>query len=299
MTWALAPLGLLALVSGLALLTRALRPSGRPAASLGPGAPLLLAAAAGAAGSVLVQSSSLCAAGLVAAADAGNVGLAEAWAAITGANVGTTLLPQLVAWEPPWFVLAGAAAVAAGAWAHPRFRRPGSVALGAVVLLIGFRCLSAGLGPGAWPVEVWLGRAAAGPGVVPFVAGVGLTAALFSSHLTIAVAQGMAAAGTLAPAAGIAFVCGANIGTTADVLVASVGAGRWGRLTALFHLAFNVLLAGMGLAAAGPAAAAFAYAGVTPARVLAHAHTGLNLVTAGMVLPWIRPLAHAARSRAG
>ena len=298
MTWALAPSGLLALMAGLALLTRGLRGDGRPARWLAPGVPLGWAALAGAVAAVFLQSSSLCAAGLVAAADAGATGLAEAWAAVAGANMGTTLLPHIVTWEPPWSLLGVAGGLAAAGCAHPRLRRPATAALGAVVLLVGFRCLSAGLAPGAWPAAVWLRRAATAPRVVPFAIGVGLTAILFSSHLTIAVAQGLAAAGTLAPAAGIAFVCGANIGTTADVLIASLGSRRSGRLTAAFHLGFNVLLATMGLAAAGPAGAALAHAGVPPARILAHAHTGLNVLTAVLVLPWVRPVAAAAR-RAG
>lgn len=290
MTWALVPLGLLALVMGLGLLTRALRRSARSWPGLGPGAPVPLAAVAGAAGAILLQSSSLCAAGLVAAADGGGAGLAQAWAAVAGANVGTTLLPQLVAWEPPWPYLALAAGLAALIHLHPRLARSGDAALGIVILLVGFRCLSAGLQPGAYPIMVWLRRVATTPPIVSFAAGVGLTAILFSSHLTIAVAQGLATAGVLAPVAGIAFVCGANVGTTADVLIASVGAGRSGRLTAGFHLGFNLVLATIGLVVAGPAATAFAHAGLPPARLLAHAHTGLNVLTALLVLPWLRPI---------
>lgn len=296
MLWVRLSLGLCALVSGTALLGRALaalrggvpRPTRKT--------PLVGAALGGALAAVVLQSSSLCVVGLAAAVDGSGLALAPAWAAVAGANVGTTLLPQLTAWEPPWLLLALAVLPALAAALAPRTRRAGACALGALLLISGFRLL-ASAASGGLPAALGLLHAAAGSAPAAFLAGLVLTAALFSSGLTIAVAQGLAAAGAIRLEAGIAFVCGANIGTTADVLLAALGAGVRGRSTAAFHLAFNLLCAGLGLVFLHPLAAGVARAGFPPARGLAHVHLGLNLACALAVLPLLRRIARVVERR--
>ncbi len=291
MGWWLVPAGLLGLMGGLALVSRNMGAAARPPRWLRGSVPLPLAALAGVAGAVILQSSSLCVAAVVAATDGTALGVAPGWAAIAGANVGATILPHLVAWAVPWWLLAAIAAGGGALALHPRTARPGRIGLGMAMLLAGFRCLALGLPPGAGPVAAWLLRPDARSALLPFGAGLLLTAALFSSHFTIAAAQGLAASGVLGPVAGIAFVAGANVGTTADVLFASLGTGRRGRATALFHLGFNVILAALALVTAVPFAALLTAGATPPARLLAHAHTGLNLATALIVLPFIPGLA--------
>jgi phosphate:Na+ symporter len=293
--WAVAAAGLAGLALGLALLSRALAAAGRPLRGWPRGLPAPLAALAGAAAAVALQSSSLCVAALVAAADSGALGLGDAWAAIAGANVGTTALPQLLAWELPWPLAAAAGVAGLVCLRTGRLRRLGLGLLGAGVLLLGFRCLQAAVAAGGLAAAeraLQLGR---GGVLAPFLAGLTLTAVLFSSHFTIGLAQGLVGSAAWPLSAGIRFVCGANVGTTADVLVASLGTGARGRAAATFHLAFNAVLAAWGLVVAEPAAAHLA--ALPPARALAHAHTFLNLATAVAVLPWVRPLAAAVERR--
>jgi len=290
LAWIRLGLGLGGLVLGMALLTRALAALRRAAPRPTRRTPLLGAALGGAVGAVILQSSSLCVIGVAVAADGAGLTLAPAWAAVAGANVGTALLPQLTAWEPPAVALLAAGLLAVAALLRRRTRTVGACALGTVLLLGGFRLLASGAA-GGLPAAVDLLRVAAAPLAAAFLAGVILTAVLFSSGLTIAVAQGLASAGTIPLPVGIAFVCGANLGTTADVLLAALGAGGRGRCTAAFHLAFNALCAGLGLLLLHPLAAGLGGAGVPPARALAHVHLGLNLVCALAVLPWLSRLA--------
>jgi len=288
-------LGLVCLLAGMALLGRTIGWRRRSLPGIGPRTPAAAALLGGVVAAGVLQSSSLSVAGIVAAADGGGLGLAQAWAAVAGANLGSTLLPQLTAWRLPGPVLAVGAALGAAACLHVRLRPGGLVLLGAALLAGGFGLVSGAAG-GGLPVAGILRAAGAAP-VAAFLAGVGLTAALFSSGFTIAVAQGLAAAGALPLEAGIAFVCGANVGTTADVLFASLGVGERGRATAVFHLGFNVLAAGMGLALLHPLSRLPAGAGVPPARAMAHAHTAINLAAALALLPLIPRLAAAAERR--
>ncbi len=298
MAWRLVA-GLCGLAAGLALLARSLRGLGGGERRFGRrgGAPLPLAALGGLLATVLVQSSSLSVAGLVAAADSGTIGLAQAWAAVGGANVGTTLMAHFTGWRAPWALLAAAGAVAL-ALAVPRAVRPFGGALGGgVLLLAALRLMDAALAAGRLPGAAWLARWTGAPWPA-FLAGALLTAVWMSSGLSLAVVQSLAGGGRVSLAAAIAFVCGANVGTTADVLAASLGTGWRGRATAGFHLLFNLTCAGLGMLLLGPLASLAA--GAPPGPYLARLHTGLNLAAALAWLPVVGPAARrleAARRR--
>ncbi len=287
-------LGLCGLAGGLALLSRSLRRwgAGRGGGGRG-GTSLPLAALGGLLATVVVQSSSLSVAGLVAAADSGAIGLAQAWAAVGGANVGTTLLAHLTGWRVPWAWLAAAGGVALLLAPRRATRALAGGLAGAVLLLGALRLLDAALLPGRLPGAALLARWTAAPWPA-FLAGALLTAVWMSSGFSLAVIQSLAGRGAVPAVAAIAFVCGANVGTTADVLLASLGTGWRGRATAGFHLVFNLTCAGLGMALVGPLAA-WAASG-PPAAALARAHSGLNLATALLWLPAAGP---AARWLAG
>lgn len=256
---------------------------------------LLGAMAAGALAAAVLQSASACAIGLVAASDAG-LELALAWAALLGADIGGTALPHIVGWRVPGAVLALVAATGGAALAVPRLRRAGALALAGALLLGGFHLLSAaGGGLDLAPAVL---RGARGP-LWAALAGVVSTAVLFSSGFTIGVAQGLVAGGGLPLAGGLAFVAGANLGTTSDVLAASLATGWRGRATAAVQLGCKLLLAAGGLLCAGAAARRWAAWGLPPVHALAHWHTLLNVVAALGLLPCLRPLARWAEARLG
>jgi phosphate:Na+ symporter len=278
--WWQIPAGVGLLAAGTAILSRTLRARGgrlRLPARAG-WAP---AALGGLLASVLLGSSSLTVVGLAVAADAGSLPLSTAWAAVGGANVGATLLPHIAGWHPPPTALAATCAAAVVAWCCRRWRPLATGVLAALGVAVGLDLLAAGIGGlAAGPT---LAGAAGRSVPLAFGAGVAATAALFSSQLALGVVQALAAAGAVPLRAGIAFICGANIGTTADVLVAALATGRRGRATALFHLGFNVVCACVGLALLTPLT--LLVARWPPAAALARAHTLLNLATAVVLCP--------------
>lgn len=286
MGWVRVPLGLALLVAATLGLARLLRP-----AATGRRWPLShawwAAVLAGAGAAVALGSSSLTVIALAAAADAGALPLATAWAAVAGANVGATALPHALGVRlPPGGVVALALAAAAACAFRP-LRRVAGVALTLTVMTAGMALLATGV-RGLAP-EALLARVALDQVPAAFTAGVVVTALLFSSQLAVGIVQALAQGGAMPLAAGIAFVCGANIGTTADVLLAGLGCGWRGRHTVLFHLVFNIVAAALGLAALGPLVRWLGAA--PPATALARAHSLLNVTLALIAGPLTAPLA--------
>ena len=246
--------------------------------------PALLAAALA---TGLIHSSSVTTMAIVGLVHADALDLDTAAAAIIGANVGATVSVQILSWRPGpllWLpvVAAGGILLTLG-----RKRR----ALGAG--LAGFGCLLGGLAlldlalaplhtqpwfPGS--MLLLAQRPWAGLGV-----GTALATVALSSSVTLGVLQGLAEHGLLPLAAALPVVLGANIGTTTDTLLVSLGTGRSGRRAALFHLLFNLCGGLVFMALLGPFAALVASSSAFPARQLANAHLMFNLVAAVALYP--------------
>lgn len=188
----------------------------------------------------LLQSSSVAVVLVAVLADGGLLPVAAAFGAVAGANVGGTLLPHLLRWHLDGRLLAVGASGAALLLLVPRTRRFGQLAAAVVLWLGGLEQLEGVFGPALRAVVVLPTQGRVTTVAWGYGAGLVSTVAAFSSGLTIALAQRAVEQGAVGLRAGLAFVLGANVGTTADVLVASGGMGRLGRRVALFHLGFNL-----------------------------------------------------------
>src|SRR3989454_7314844 len=125
-----------------------------------------------------------------------------------------------------------------------------------------------------------------------------LVAAVFSalvasSAATIGVALALASQGLIGLNGAVAIVLGANIGTCATALTASVGATAEAKRVAIAHIAFKVLGAGLMLPFVGPFTTLVAASAADPARQIANAHTFFNLGISLAFLPFT-PLAARA-----
>ena len=294
-----AALGLLALAAGVALLSGALRPRGRWALRgplrAGGASATLAAAAAGALATLAVQSSSLVIIGLLAAADAETLPLPAVFAAVVGANVGTAMVPQLLSWQPPLALVGLLALPVAALWLWPRAARLGRALAGALSIYAGLDLIASAVQAAAPGILTAVGVHAP---LAAYAAGAASTAVLFSSTLTVGTAERLAQAGVVPLAAALAFVLGANVGTTADVLVAAGPCRGRGRMTALFHLLFNLLGSLAALPLVALAARLLDAAAVPPAAAVAHFHAAFNAAAALVALPLAGPLARWAGARA-
>lgn len=121
------------------------------------------------------------------------------------------------------------------------------------------------------------------------LAGTLLTAIIQSSTATTAIIMGFLSAGTMNLDTGIAIVLGANIGTCVDALLASIGSGREGKLTAFAHTWLNII----GVLVFIPFIHVLEMVGTSlsthPDVQLAHISVIFNIVISLLALPFAKP----------
>jgi len=116
------------------------------------------------------------------------------------------------------------------------------------------------------------------------------TAIIQSSAATLALTMGL-----LTLQGAIPIILGANIGTTATALLASLGSSREGKQVALAHLLFKVGGAIIFLPFLSPFAKAIAPTSVYAARQIANAHTAFNVINMLLFLPFLLPLTNLVK----
>lgn len=242
----------------------------------------------------LLDSSSVVIIMTIALVNSGLLSFRQAMGVVLGANIGTTFSSQLIALD-------------IGEWAglpmligflllivpkRERLRQWGQVILGVGLLFLGLFLMEEAVEPLRKLPDVarWMkGLETPWRGVLT---GAGVTVLLQSSSATVGMAVVLAGQGLLTLPAGIAVMMGAELGTCADTLVASVGRSRAAVKTGLFHLTFNVLSILLGLLLIGPFTDLIGVlsAGAAPGRQLANAHVLFNTVGVLLMAPLV-PLA--------
>ncbi|MBD2844464.1 Na/Pi cotransporter family protein [Paenibacillus sp. IB182496] len=121
--------------------------------------------------------------------------------------------------------------------------------------------------------------------LVGLALGAVLAALLHSSAAAIGLVMGLVLHGTMPPEAGIAFVLGANVGTCATALLASLGGSASGRFVAWTHTLLNVGGAALCLPFLGALQTVSAALAHDPASQIAHAQTIFNVASSLLALP--------------
>lgn len=255
----------------------------------------------GAAVTAVVQSSSAVTVMVIAFLAAGLLQLRQAVPVVFGANIGTTVTAQLLAFqvEQGRYLLLFGGVLLCFACKGQKGRCAGEALFGFGLLFEGITVMSSALQPLTESPQLWqwLVRVQANP-ALGLLAGLGMTLTVQSSSATIAMLQTVAAQpgpdgvhGLLSLAGAIPVLLGDNIGTTVTAVLASIGQSRDTKRAAAAHALFNLT-----------GAAAFCallpwYAGlvamISPkgpeleviARQLANAHTLFNLVCTAVWLP--------------
>jgi phosphate:Na+ symporter len=117
------------------------------------------------------------------------------------------------------------------------------------------------------------------------LAGACLTAVIQSSAATIAMTMGLASVQAISVDLGVAIILGANIGTCATGLIASIGGTRSGQLVAWSHVALNVGGAILFYPLIPLLYEISASLSSTPSGQLAHAQTIFNILCSLIALP--------------
>lgn len=248
--------------------------------------------ATGALATFALDSSSATIILLIAIIDAGLIAAGPALPIILGSNIGTTLSSQIFAAGLDDYA---PIIVAAGLLARTFLENERAKTWASVVFALGLVLYALFLiGEAAAPLEGdprvkgWL--ASAETPLVGVAIGAAVTIALQSSSAVLGLVITLAGGGLVTLPAGIAMMLGAEIGTCADTLVATLGRSRQAIRAGLFHLGFNIVTAAIGLALIGPLTALAQASAGSVQQQIANAHVAFNVLGALLFLPLL-PLA--------
>jgi phosphate:Na+ symporter len=259
----------------------------------------LAAFAAGLGVTAILQSSTATGLMVTGFAAGGAVALVPALAVMLGANVGTTLIVQLLSFDvaeaAPALILLGVILFRRGTAA--RTRDLGRVAIGLGLMLMSLHRLVTLMTPyeDMPSLRLVLGAITTEP-VLDVLVAAGLTWAAHSSVAVVLLVMSFAAKGAVPPEAAFALVLGANLGTAINPVLEGVKGddpvGRRLPIGNLLNRALGCVVALALLHRIGPLMVQF---DGDPARAVADFHTGFNLIVAAFFLPALGPYAWALR----
>ncbi|MBN1141518.1 MAG: Na/Pi cotransporter family protein, partial [Deltaproteobacteria bacterium] len=192
----------------------------------------------------LIQSSSATTVMVVGFVNAGLMSLVQSIGVILGANIGTTVTAQLIAFNITKYALP-AIALGVGLKLFSRQKRwtyVGEVILGFGILFFGLAVMKDSLGPikdseAFKSLFLFIGDSH----LLGVLIGALITLVLQSSSATIGVTMALAANGLLSFEGSVALIMGENIGTTITANLAAIGTNLAAKRTALCHFLFNFL----------------------------------------------------------
>lgn len=192
---------------------------------------------------MLIQSSSATTVMVVGFVNASLMNLSQAIGVIMGANIGTTITAQLVAFKltdiAPLIVAIGVIMQLAS-----KKRKHSDIAevlIGFGILFIGMHTMSSVLKPLAGePFFTDILMNLENP-ILGLLVGLGMTLMIQSSSATIGLLIAVASTGALSLVVAFPILFGDNIGTCITALLSSIGANRTAKRAALMHLLFNVM----------------------------------------------------------
>ncbi len=190
----------------------------------------------------VIQSSSVTTVMVVGFITAGLMSLSQSIGIIMGANIGTTVTAQIIAFKVTKFALL-LIAVGFGMTfigRAERLRLHGKGVLGLGLLFFGMAVMGDAMQPlrNYEPFLDWMTHMASP--AIGILAGALFTALVQSSSATTAIVIVSAGQGIISLPAGIALILGANIGTCITALLAAIGRPREALRAATVHVLFNV-----------------------------------------------------------
>jgi phosphate:Na+ symporter len=197
--------------------------------------------AVGAVVTMIIQSSSATTVMVVSFVHVGLMNLAQAFSVIMGANIGTTIVAQLIAFDITKYSIIAAiiGMVLALAGRNSKQRQAGAG-------LVGFALLFIGMGMMQDAMNFLKGRADLFASlnnrpIYGLLMGTVVTIAVQASSATVGLTMAMASQGLLELPTAIAIIFGDNIGTTITAVLASLGGNRAAKQAAAAHVMFNVI----------------------------------------------------------
>ena len=247
--------------------------------------------AVGALVTMIIQSSSATTVMVVSFVHVGLMTLTQAVGVIMGANIGTTITAQLMAFSIKKYAIIGAI-VGAGLSILGKNRRHKQLGAG----LVGFSLLFIGMGMMQNAMSFLEGRQEL---FLPFrehlilavLAGTIVTMLVQASAATVGLTMAMASQGLIPLDVAIAIIFGDNIGTTITAVLSSLGGNRAAKQAATAHVMFNVIGTSIMMLLISPFSKLVMLTSHDIGRQVANAHSIFNILNTCMFLPFVRPYA--------
>ena len=237
----------------------------------------------------MVQSSAATTVIAVSLVNAGTISFASSLGVIVGANIGTTITAQLVAFKltsfGPLFILVGFVWGLVGG----RYKFVGKPLFYFGLVFFGLQLISGSLDPIREDPQIISLISNMDNFLIALLVGVIFTTAVQSSSVTSGLMVVLASSGLLTLEQAIPVLLGANIGSTTTTLFASAKMDLWARRAAIAHLLFNVGGVLIFIPLAGFLATIVVDQTPDVGQQVANAHLIFNVVTAVIFLVLIRP----------
>ncbi len=251
----------------------------------------------GAAVTVIIQSSSATTAMLVSFANAGIIILKQSLGVILGADIGTTLTVQLIAFRIfDYALLIVAIGFVLFVTSAQRYSRLGQIIMGFGLLFFGMSIMSSAVGPAKHhPAFIGFMLGVERNPVLAILASAIFTAIIQGSAATIGLVLTFAFQGVIGLETAVPLVLGANIGTCATALLASLGSTAEGRRIAWAHTFFKIVAVLAVLPFLDTFTRLVGSTAPSLTRQIANAHSLFNIGAALAFIPFVKPWARLFR----
>ena len=250
----------------------------------------------------LIQSSNATTVMVVSFVNSGLMKLSQAPGIILGANIGTTVTGQLIAFDladiAPLFVIVGVI-MAMFIKDHMTVSRLGEVILGFGILFMGISGISGALTEAKEIPEVVQVLSSLSNPFFAFIVGCVATAILQSNSATVGIIMLLAREGLVELPVCLFMMLGCNIGCTMSAILASVGCKKDAKRAACIHLLFNIsgtIVCAIMLIVASDAVVNFfmSMSGNEAGRMIANANSIIKVGQVILMLPFTQLLVKAA-----
>ncbi len=244
--------------------------------------------------------------------NSGIMGLPQAIGIIMGANIGTTVTGQIIRlsdisggsiWlelcKPDSFapVVAFVGAILYVFFKQPKRRNIGQIMMGFGLLFTGMSIMTGSVEPlRDSPLFIKLFTSLQNP-FLGVLAGILVTVAIQSSSASVGILQALSSTGVVTFSSAIPIILGQNIGTCSTPLMASIGASKGAKRSAVVHLYFNIIGAAVFGAVIYGANALFHFDwwnSTMNMGDIANVHTLFNVLVTLLFMPFTKVLAKLA-----
>ncbi|HPW40934.1 MAG TPA: Na/Pi cotransporter family protein, partial [Bacillota bacterium] len=243
----------------------------------------------GAAITAVIQSSGATTVMVVGLVNAGIMNLSQAVGVIMGANIGTTMTAQIIAFKltniVPYAIIIGAILVL---FSRKKSRKHlGELIIGFGILFMGINMMGDAMKPLKDIPEFsqFMIGLEDNP-LLGVLSGLLLTAIVQSSSATVGILQVLAMQGLVPIEAALPILFGDNIGTCATALIASIGTGLTAKRAAIMHVTIKIIGTIIFMFILHPVTSIVVMTASEPARQIANAHTLFNITNTVILLPF-------------